>query len=142
MDDALQLLETMRLECAGLQQRCTELEERLKRRVDGASRLFDAFPQPIVTTDSVGLIVTANRAACVLLSRSRAKLTNDFLLHFTEDRDGFSAVVRELPHATGPIVLKARFRPADRAPFNASVTVLRDPCTEPPEFLWLLARES
>jgi PAS domain-containing protein len=141
LDDALRLLETMRSECAALQQRCTELESRLAARVDAAHRLHDAMPQPIITTDSTGVILDANRAACAALARSRPKLVNDLLLHFVEDRVAFSGVVRELARATAPIVARARFRPPDRAPFGATVTVLRDPRVDPAEWLWLLSRD-
>src|SRR5689334_7665827 len=71
LEDALQLLETMRTECATLQQRCNELSSRLAARVDAARQLHDAMPQPFITTDSAGVILDANRAACTAVARSR-----------------------------------------------------------------------
>jgi PAS domain-containing protein len=142
IDDALALLDTLRVECSGLQQRCTELEARLRQRAEAERLMLDTLPQPIVATDAAGVIVDANRAACSLLARSRPRLTNDLLLHFAEDRAAFSSVVRELPHASDPIVMQARFRPSDRAPFTASVTIVRDVRRQGPEWLWVLSRES
>jgi PAS domain-containing protein len=141
LEDALQLLDTMRVECGALQQRCAALDAELSRRRDGDRQLFDALPQAIVTTDGSGAILDANREAAALLSRSRAKLTGDLLLHFAEDRHGFSQIVRALTDAPGTLLLRARFRPADRAPFDAAVSVLRDPRTESPQWLWLLTRD-
>src|SRR5690349_18054384 len=111
LDDALQLLDAMRVECGALQQQCTELGSRLAARVDAARRLHDVMPQPIITTDAAGMILDANRAAATALARSRPKLVNDLLLHFVEDRVAFSGVIRDLPQATGPLVVRARFRP-------------------------------
>ena len=142
IDDALQLLDTLRADCAALQQRCTELERRIAAREAGGRRLLDALPQAIVTTDSSGRIIDANRPACLMLARSRSKLANDLLLHFAEDRAAFSSLVREIPHAAAPLTACARFRPSERAPNEALLTELRDPRSDAAQWLWLISRHS
>jgi PAS domain-containing protein len=141
IDDTLKLLDLMRIECGELQQRCADAERALAAHDEATRTLLDAIPQPIVATDAVGVIVDANAAASKALARSRAKLKNDLLLHFSEDRLAFSRALRELPHASDGLSLRVRLRPTDRAPFDATVTVRRDPRADTPRFLWLLTRE-
>src|SRR5438045_4085472 len=74
IDDALRLVELMRIACAETQQRCADLERSLAVHDQGTRTLLDAFPQPIVTTDAAGVILDANHAAAKALARSRAKL--------------------------------------------------------------------
>lgn len=139
LEDVLLLVDALRIECAGLQQRCSELEADRRRSDEGMQKLLDALPGPIVTTDACGTILDANRAACLLLARSRAKLTNDLLLHFAEDREQFTSVIRELPLVESHQLPHARFRPKDRAPVDTAVTVVRDPRIESPQWLWVFA---
>jgi PAS domain-containing protein len=141
VEQALQLVEVLRTECAGLQHRCTELERQLKAGEQSGRQLFDALPDAIITTDASGIILDANQAACVALSRSRPKLTSDLLLHFVADREAFRGIVRELPRdSAATITIQARFRPTDRAPFDAIVTVIRDPRADSPQWLWHVSR--
>lgn len=142
LDDALQLLDMLRADCAALQQRCTALERRVDAHETGVRRLLDALPQALVTTDDAGRIVDANRSACLLLARSRGKLAEDLLLHFVEDREGFRSLVRKLPNATGPLTVRTRLRPSEHAPFDAGLTILRDPRSDTPQWLWLISPES
>jgi len=141
VDDALRLLDRLRANCAELEARCARLERQLTVQEEGTRQLFDVLPHGIVATDTSGVILDANRAACVLLARSRLKLASDLLLHFVEDRDAFSRVVRELPNASGLVTLRARVRPSERAPFDASVTALRDPRSDGSQWLWLMAKD-
>jgi len=141
VDDCLDVIETLRAECAALRQRCADLTQRAAVRDAEVRRLFDALPQAIVTTDGAGGILDANRSACQLLARSRAKLTGDLLLHFADDREHLRPIIRELAKTDTAVTTQARLRPNERAPFEARITVLRDPRGDAPQWLWLLARE-
>jgi PAS domain-containing protein len=142
IEDALQLVDLLRVECAGLQQRCVELERGLASRDAATRQLLESLPCAIVITDSGSAILDVNRAGCTLLARSRAKLQTELLLHFSVDRVAFGNLLREAAHAIEPLTVGLRMRPTDRAPFDARVTVYRDPRAEALQFVWTLTRET
>jgi PAS domain-containing protein len=141
LDQSLDVTEQLRAEAAALQERCGRLEHELDQRATSVRILFDVLPIAVVTTDATGVIVEANRAASALLGRSSAKLQNHLLLHFAEDRIGFGAIVRELPIATGTLHARMRFRPQERAPFDAELTVIPDTREDAGNWLWFLERQ-
>ena len=55
------------------------------------------LPVACVTTDAQGVILDANPAAATLLNLSVKRLRDRLLLHFAEDRDGFSALLGARP---------------------------------------------
>jgi len=142
VDDALELSDAMRLECSALQQRAAELERQFQTRAVEVSELLDQMPGALVQTDGAGTIVDANRAAVALLGLSRARLQNELLLYFTEDRAAFASLVRHLPHHGEPVSSSARIRPRERAPFDAAITLMRDPREEDARWLWFIERVS
>ena len=140
LDETLELTDTMLLEAAATHKRNLELEAELNRSAGEIRALLDSLPQPVLQTDCAGQIVEANRAAAALLGVSQARLRNDLLLHFAQDRGAFTDLVRALPRDGQPVHASARFRPRDRAPFEAAITVLRDPRSGDQRWLWLLDR--
>lgn len=140
LEQSLDLTDRLRGEAAALEDRCAYLEDALGRRDANLHSLFDLLPTAIVTTDGAGIIVDANRAASALLGRSSAKLHNQLLLHFAEDREGFAGLVRKLPHAADPLQARMRFRPQERAPFEAEVLVTPDTRDSAGNWLWFLMR--
>src|SRR5437773_1968881 len=56
LNDALELADLLRIECADLQQKNVRLQQRLER-------LLNVLPYAVVATDGAGTIVEANRAA-------------------------------------------------------------------------------
>lgn len=142
LDQALDLTDALRAECAAYQKRMLEAEAEARRARDEASTLIDSLPAALVETDLAGRIVAVNRAAAALLGVSQAKLANDLLLHFTEDRGAFMHLVRELPRDTRPVWVSARLRPRDRAPFDATISVIRDPRSDEPRWMWTIEKIS
>jgi PAS domain S-box-containing protein len=142
LDDALELADTIRIECAALQQRNVELEMTVAGAEKESEALIDSLPSAIVVTDCAGHVMRANGAAAALLGISQARLRNELLLHFTEDRAAFTRVIRELPRSAHEVRDSARIRPRDRAPFDAAITVLRDPRSGDQRWLWVLERLS
>jgi PAS domain S-box-containing protein len=142
LDEALALTDAIRTQSAMVQARNAELEAEAQRRDDEMRALLDALPYPIVYTDCAGQIMDVNPAAAALLGMSRTRLKNELLLHFVEDRAGFTDVIRALPRNGAALRATARVRPRDRAPFDAGVTVLRDPRASEQRWLWLLERVS
>lgn len=142
LDEALELTDAMRVECAGLQQQIIDLQSRLQQRARAAEELIDRMPAALVLTDCAGLIADANPAAATLFGLGRAGLKRELLLHFAEDRSGFADLVRRLPHGDEPIRASARIRPRNRAPFDADITLLKDPRDGEDRWLWFFDRVS
>jgi PAS domain S-box-containing protein len=140
LDEALELTDSIRDDCARLQQRCAELEHRIRAQESAFTTLLERLPLSLVSTDGSGRIVHANRAAAKLLGRSAPHLRETLLLHFFEDREAFWSLVQRLPSERDPVEIPMRFRPRERAAFDAVVTVAEDPrCTEP-RWVWCIER--
>jgi len=140
LTDSLELTDAIRADCARLQQRCTELERELRGRHAAVQQLLDQLPVAVIDTDATGRILHVNAAAARLLGRSAANLRDGLLLHFFEDREAFSSLTRRLREATKPVQVTMRFRPLERAPFEAVVTVTADPRADEPRWAWCLER--
>jgi PAS domain S-box-containing protein len=135
-ETALQLTETVRAECAALHQRCTELEQKIEASQAVTRAILDAAPVALITTDNTGRILDTNRAAATLLGRSTPRLREELLLHFFEDRAGFSATLGSLAERAQPVSGTFRMRPRERAPFDANVVVVSDPRGGDTQWLW------
>lgn len=142
LDETLELADAIRIECAELQRRTLELEAEARLAADGMRALLDRLPHPIVQTDCAGQILDSNRAAASLFGLSQAKLKDELLMHFTQDRGAFSTLIRELPRGAEPVRATARIRPRDRAPFNAGFTILQDPRSGDRRWVWVIERFS
>jgi PAS domain-containing protein len=138
-DEALQLIDTLRIESAELHRRCATLEQQLESADAQAHSLMNAVPVAMITTDGRGTITSTNAAAVGLLGRSGPRLRDELLLYFFDDRAGFSDVLRSLPQGTAPLHVTLRLRPRERAPFDAALTVVRDPRDEDGRWLWFVS---
>ena len=142
LEAALDLTDALRIECANLRKRNLDLEAQAQRRGDEMAALLDDIPCAILQTDCAGQVLEANHAGAALLGLSQAKLKNELLLHFTQDRAAFTALIHDLPREGKAVHASARFRPRDRAPFLAAITVFRDPRSIDSRWLWCLERVS
>jgi PAS domain-containing protein len=142
LDETLELTDAMRVECAGLQQQILDLQGRLQMREREVQELIDRLPAALVLTDGAGIIADANHAATTMFGLGRAGLKHELLLHFAEDRPGFADLLRRLPHGGEPIRAIARIRPRNRAPFDADITLLKDPREAGARWLWFFDRVS
>jgi PAS domain-containing protein len=123
---ALQLVDTIRRYAAAAHQRCVALEQALAASERRAETVLDMLPVAVVSTNTQGAILHANRAACTLLARGKPALQRHPLLHHAEDREAFAGILNQLPAAIDPIAATVRIRPCNRAPVDVGVTIVRD----------------
>jgi PAS domain-containing protein len=142
-DAALALVDDLRQEGAAMRRRCTELEGELAAHRQDTETLLNLAPVAMITTDSAGTILSANRGASLLLGRSIPRLRHDLLMHFFEDRAAFADLIRTLDDdAQLPRQLGLRMRPHERAPFDAELRLARDPRAGVRCCLWFISRVS
>ena len=140
LDEVLDLTDSVRAECAHLQPRCVELEQQVVAGELETRALVEQMPAALIQTDRSGIILDANRAAAALLGLSKARLKNELLMYFTEDRAAFAELIRRLPQNSEPVRTEARIRPRERAPFTADIMLVRDPRGNEGRWLWFLSR--
>ena len=141
-DEALQLIDTMRVELAALEQRRLALQAEIGHHERESQAMLQVIPVAIVGTDAQGRIVQANRAAADLLGRSAPRLKDELLLHFFDDRTAFTELVQALAPAGGAERAALTLRPRERAPFEAEITIVPDPRQGEASWLWFLGRSS
>ena len=134
---ALELVDAIRRYAASAHQRCVALEQALAASEQRAEAVFDMLPIAVVSTNTQGAILHANRAACTLLARGKPALVRHPLLHHAEDREAFAALIGRLPAATAPIAATVRIRPCNRAPIDVAMTIVRD-TADGSRFHWFL----
>jgi PAS domain-containing protein len=123
---ALRLAEALREDLAAGHQHCMMLESEVHSAHARTERVFNSLPMAAVTTDLQGVIQWANPAAGVLLGRSHT-LKDQLLLHYAEDRLGFSALVQRARGANDHVVTSTiRIRPRERAVLNVTIVALLD----------------
>lgn len=141
-DEALQLIDTLRAELSASEKRCVTLQAEMGEHAREAQVLLQVVPTPIVVTDPQGRIEDANRAAAELLGRSTARLKEELLLHFFDDREAFFRLVHELASTPSVERTTLKLRPRERAPFESDITLVPDPRQGPTRWLWFLGRST
>ena len=122
----LRLAEALREDLAAGHQRCMMLESEVHSAHARTAMVFDRLPMAVVTTDPQGVIQSANPAAGVLLGRSHT-LKGQLLLHYAEDRPGFSDLLQRARGADGDAVTATiRMRPRERGVLNVTIAALLD----------------
>jgi PAS domain S-box-containing protein len=138
-EEALALTDVLRAECAAMHERALSVEAELRARDGQVRRLLDLVPLALVITDGAGNIVDVNRAAALLLGRSRTGLCDELFMHFFDDRAAFADLIRRLPDGDAAVRVALRVRPRERAPFDAQITLVRDPRGNDGQWLWYLS---
>ena len=123
---ALDLADAIRQYAADAHQRCAALEQAVAASERRAEAVFDMVPVAVISTDTRGKVLHANSHACTLFARGKPVLKRDPLLLYAEDREGFAALLGQLPALTAPIVTTARIRPCNKAPLDVGITIVRD----------------
>jgi PAS domain-containing protein len=141
-EDALHLVDTMRVELSGLEKQRAMLQMEIGLHQHETHALLEVMPLAVVITDGQGRIMNANRAASELLGRSVPRLREELLLHFFDDRAAFTELLQRLAAAGGAERTVLKLRPRERAPFDADVTVVPDPRHSEASWLWCLGRSS
>ena len=141
-DEAFQLIDTLRAELSASEKRSVTLQAEMGAHARQAQALLQVVPTPIVVTDPQGRIEDANRAAAEFLGRSTARLKEELLLHFFDDREAFARLLRGLASTPSSERTTLKLRPRERAPFQADITLVRDPRQGATRWLWFLGRST
>ena len=141
-DEAVQFIDTLRGEVSTLEKRCESLRAEIGFHEREAQAILQVMPLAVVVTDPQGHIVDANRSAAELLGRSTARLKEELLLHFFDDRAAFSRLLQDLRAADDMARTTLRMRPRERAPFDADITIVRDPRQGEVRWFWCVSRPS
>lgn len=141
LDRALQLADAIREDAAGCHQRCAALSDEVRAAHARVDTVFDDLPMAVVTTDLHGVIQSGNRAAGVLFGRSHT-LKDQLLLHYAEDRTGFTDLLQRARVSEEVVTATIRIHPRERAALDVTIAALldaRDPACA--TLLWFLRPE-
>jgi PAS domain-containing protein len=136
VDQSLSLSDAVVRELAGTGLQFDTYKMKLDEQTALWSYLFEEMPVPCVETDASGIIFNANRAAATMLNTSVKHLGARLLMHFAEDRDRFSQLLRGLSldgsrHSSSFVI-----RPRERAPIHVEATVLPRSPGDSTSWLW------
>jgi PAS domain-containing protein len=125
LDRALQLADAIREDAAVCHQRCAVLADEVRVAHARTDTVFDNLPMAVVTTDLHGVIQSGNRAAGVLFGRSHT-LKDQLLLHYAEDRPGFTDLLQRARVSEEIVSATIRIRPRERAAVDVTIAALLD----------------
>jgi PAS domain-containing protein len=125
LDRALQLADAIREDAAGCHQRCAALAAEVRAAHARVDTVFDNLPMAVVTTDLHGVIQSGNRAAAGLFGRSHT-LKDQLLLHYAEDRTGFTDLLQRARVSEEVVTATLRIRPRERAAVDVTIAALLD----------------
>ena len=133
-DTALETCDGMLRDLAGAFLECDRLRAEVHSGHAAWEHLFQMMPVACLSTDRVGAIVSANRAAGLLLNTSPKHLKDRQLLVFSENRVAFSAILeqRALPQQLRATIT---LRPRERKRTEADVLIV--PLSTDATDLWL-----
>jgi len=137
-EEALSMCEALIRELAGAQLTQDGLRADLRLAEAAWAHLFDLIPSACLLTDGGSTILRANRAAGVLLNVSATHLKGRELLVFSQDRETFRALLKELDR-NGSTELRARLtlRPRERKPAVMQLQVVPSPGRDH-AWLWIV----
>lgn len=123
-----------------------EERDRLRRVAsaerDNWQRLFDIIPPACLLTDRDGFILSANRAAALLLNVACTRLRGQLLPHFFIDRDRLRESLQDQARLGNPVRIPVRLRPREKAPVDVDVVIAADAGIAEGERLWFLLPSS
>jgi PAS domain-containing protein len=139
-EEALSLCDALVRELAGAQLACSELRAKVLAADAAWEHLFEIMPGACVLSDGAGVILKANPAASRLLNVSAAGLNGRELLVFSQDRQTFLALLREMGEMRrGELRAELLLRPRERKPVMTQLHVVAAPGREH-AWLWMLVR--
>jgi PAS domain-containing protein len=142
LDEALELCSNLLIDLAGAEAQTSKLREALRHEREDAAGLFERIPIASISTDAAGVIADANRGAALLLNVSARHLAGKPLLHFTQDRVAFFALLKSLAREAGTLHVSIPIRPRERRATTVSVVVLRQTPADPGRLLWFLTPDA
>ncbi len=99
---------------------------------------FQHLPIACVTTDAQGVILDANPSAAAMLNLSVRCLRDRLLLHFAEDRTGFSHLLKELQRHDDDVRTTVTLRPRERSRRTVAVVIVPESSANPAVWQWYL----
>lgn len=142
VNEALELCNSLLVELAGAEEEARKLRQALQHDRQDATGLFERLPIATVSTDAGGLITAANRHAALLLNVSARHLAGKPLLHFTQDRVAFLALLQSLPQDGGAARGTISIRPRERRTMTVDLAVVPRTSMNASEWLWFLTPEA
>lgn len=142
VDEALDLCNNLLVDLAGAEEDTRKLRQALEQERQDAVGLFDRIPVASVSTDAAGVITAANRHAALLLNVSARHLTGKPLLHFTQDRVAFLAMLGALPQDGSTSHGTISIRPRERRTMAVDIAVVPRTTMNATEWLWFLTPEA
>jgi PAS domain-containing protein len=142
LDDALALSVTLLQELAGAQLHLKKLQADVRQSDINWHYLFDRLPTAALVTDSSGTIVSANRAAALLLNTSAKHLTSKLLLHFFDNREKFAATLQAAVAGDMRVEDTLTIRPKERAARGMAIVIVPESSEQTGHFLWFLTPAS
>lgn len=142
LDEALEFSNRMLIDLAGAELELKKSRHALAAEREHASALFDRMPIATVMTDRAGLITAANRRATQLLNVSARHLAGRPLVHFSNDRTAYLALLRGLPlngtASTGTLTI----RPRERRTLNVEIAIVPRTPADATEWVWFLTPDT
>jgi PAS domain-containing protein len=139
IDDSLNMCANLLHELAGAHLVTRGLQDEVKRETARWNYLFDRMSSPCVATDGESRILNANRSAALFLSVSSRHLGDRLLLHFCEDREAFTSLLRTMEHESTRYEAALMIRPKERAPREMSVVVVPEWPGDAGRWLWFFS---
>lgn len=137
-EEALSMCDALVRELAGAQLVRDQLRAEIRAADAAWDHLFEVMPSAGLLTDSESLILNANRAASLLLNVSATHLKGRELLVFSQDRQTFRALLRQMAQERGTELRAGLLlRPRERKPLMTQVHVVAAPGRDQ-VWLWIV----
>ena len=141
--DALDTCEGLLRDLAGAERASEQARRETQRAIASRLLLFEHVPIAGVTTDTSGVIVSANSAGAALLNVSAKHLLGRPLLHFVEDREGFNRLTQRIRVAEeGRATALMSLRPRERAAVLVRALVVPESAIDASSWIWFLVPEA
>ncbi len=142
IDETLDTCDGLLRDLAGQHLECERLRGAVRAETAIWEQLFDAMPGPCLLTDNAGFIRNANRAASAILNTSAKHLKNRQLIVFSEEREGFRALLRRLARGGEHVRATIAVRPRERKATRVDVIVVPLSGDGTCQWVWFLSPNS
>lgn len=137
---ALALCEALAQDALAAYEQRHEMAERLATAEADWASVFEEMPHACVCTDRYGTVLKANTAAGTLLNTSAPRLDTRLLMHYVEDREEFSGMLRSAASADGVVPAATLVvRPRERAALTLDVMAIARWTGDPQGVLWFFS---
>lgn len=138
LDDAVSFCAMLLHELAGAQLRHARLQAEARQAEGNWQYLFDRLPLAALITDTGGTIVSANRAAALLLNMSAKHLIGKPVLHFVDSRQKLASTLHALAAGVTRVEEILTVRPKERATREVTIVIVPESSEQADHFLWFL----